>query len=220
MPIRPTEWEGVATDGSWLLTRNRVPGTSAYGESLPREGGIEYRRWDANRSKLAAYLKCGGHVWGFRATSSVLYLGAGSGTTASHVSDVCREGTITAVEISARAFRDLLRLAENRTNLVPVLGDATKPEAYGGRLGAVDVLYQDVAQRDQAGIFLKNIRWIAPGGTGYLMVKARSEDMAQAPARIFEAVKLELLNAGLKILDLRVLSPYQLDHAALVVQKT
>ena len=220
MPIRPTEWEGVATDGSWLLTRNRVPGTSVYGESLPREGGIEYRRWDANRSKLAAYLKCGGRVWGFRATSSVLYLGAGSGTTASHVSDICREGTITAVEISARAFRDLLRLAETRPNLVPVLGDATKPETYGGRLGAVDVLYQDVAQRDQAGIFLKNIRWIAPGGTGYLMVKARSEDMAQAPARIFEAAKLELLNAGLKILDLRVLSPYQLDHAALVVQKT
>ena len=220
MPIRPTEWEGVATDGPWLLTRNRVPGTSVYGESLPREGGIEYRRWDANRSKLAAYLKCGGRVWGFRATSSVLYLGAGSGTTASHVSDICRDGTITAVEISARAFRDLLRLAETRPNLVPVLGDATKPEAYGGRLGAVDVLYQDVAQRDQAGIFLKNIRWIAPGGTGYLMVKARSEDMAQAPARIFEAAKLELLNAGLKILDLRVLSPYQLDHAALVVQKT
>ena len=220
MPIRPTEWEGVATDGPWLLTRNRVSGTSVYGESLPREGGIEYRRWDANRSKLAAYLKCGGRVWGFRATSSVLYLGAGSGTTASHVSDVCREGTITAVEISARAFRDLLRLAETRTNLVPVLGDATKPETYGSRLGAVDVLYQDVAQRNQAGIFLKNIRWTAPGGTGYLMVKARSEDMAQAPARIFEAAKLELLNAGLKILDLRVLSPYQLDHAALVVQKT
>ena len=220
MPIRPTEWEGVATDGPWLLTRNRVPGTSVYGESLPREGGIEYRRWDANRSKLAAYLKCGGRVWGFRATSSVLYLGAGSGTTASHVSDVCREGTITAVEISARAFRDLLRLAETRTNLVPVLGDATKPETYGSRLGAVDVLYQDVAQRNQAGTFLKNIRWMRPGGTGYLMVKARSEDMAQAPPRIFETAKLELLNAGLKILDLRVLSPYQLDHAALVVQKT
>ncbi len=220
MPIRPTEWEGVATDGPWLLTRNRVPGTSVYRESRPREGGIEYRRWDANRSKLAAYLKCGGRVWGFRATSSVLYLGAGSGTTASHVSDVCREGTITAVEISARAFRDLLRLAETRTNLVPVLGDATKPETYGSRLGAVDVLYQDVAQRNQAGTFLKNIRWMRPGGTGYLMVKARSEDMAQAPPRIFEAAKLELLNAGLKILDLRVLSPYQLDHAALVVQKT
>src|SRR5213596_4238204 len=118
MQVRPTEWQGVYSDGSWLLTRNLNPGVSVYGESLPREGGIEYRRWDANRSKLAAYLKCGGRVWGFRATSSVLYLGAGSGTTASHVSDICRDGTITAVEISARAFRDLLRLAETRPNLV------------------------------------------------------------------------------------------------------
>jgi fibrillarin-like pre-rRNA processing protein len=219
MPVRPTEWEGVFTDGPWLLTRNRIPGTSVYGESLPREGGIEYRRWDANRSKLAAYLKCGGRIWGFREDASVLYLGAGSGTTASRISDVCRGGMITAIEISTRAFRDLLRLAEARTNLLPVLGDATKPETYGSREGAVDVLYQDVAQRDQAGIFLKNIEWLRPGGIGYLMVKARSEDMAQAPSRIFEAAKHELMDAGLKVLDLRVLAPFQLDHAALVVQK-
>jgi len=219
MPIRPTEWEGVSTDGPWLLTQNMVPGISVYGESLPREGGIEYRRWDANRSKLAAYLKCGGRVWGFRGPASVLYLGAGSGTTASHVSDICRKGTVTAIEISSRVFRDLLRLAETRPNLVPVLGDATKPETYGGRLGAVEVLYQDVAQRDQAGIFLKNIEWVQRGGLGYLMVKARSEDMAASPPRIFEAAKRELVNAGLKILDLRVLAPYQLDHAALVAQK-
>jgi fibrillarin-like pre-rRNA processing protein len=219
MPIRPTAWEGVSTDGPWLLTRNLVPGSSVYGEGLPHEGGVEYRRWDANRSKLAAYLRCGGRVWGFRETASVLYLGAGSGTTASHVSDVCRQGTITAIEISTRAFRDLLRLAETRRNLVPVLGDATKPELYGGRVGAVDVLYQDVAQRDQAGIFLKNIEWVRPGGTGYLMVKARSEDTAGSPTRIFEAAKRELADANLKILDLRVLAPYQLDHAALVVEK-
>ena len=219
MPIRRTEWEGVSTDGPWLLTRNRVPGVSVYGESLPREGGTEYRRWDANRSKLAAYLRCGGRVWGFRADASVLYLGAGSGTTASHVSDICREGTITAIEISTRAFRDLLRLAETRTNLVPILGDATKPETYGGRLGVVDVLYQDVAHRDQAAIFLKNVEWVRPGGTGYLMVKARSEDTAGAPQRIFEAAKQELVKAGMKVLDLRTLAPYQLDHAALVARK-
>jgi fibrillarin-like pre-rRNA processing protein len=100
-----------------------------------------------------------------------------------------------------------------------VLGDATKPETYGGRLGAVEVLYQDVAQRDQAGIFLKNIEWVQNGGLGYLMVKARSEDMAASPPRIFEAAKRELVNAGLKILDFRILAPYQLDHAALVVEK-
>src|SRR3989441_10870559 len=94
MPVRSTEWEGVYADGPWLLPRNLVPGAVVYGEGLVREKGREFRRWDANRSKLAAYLKRGGRVWPFRFRSSVLYLGAGSGTTASHVSDVCADGAV------------------------------------------------------------------------------------------------------------------------------
>ena len=219
MAIRPTEWDGVFTDGPWFLTRNLVPGVSVYGESLPREGDVEYRRWDANRSKLAAYLRCGGRVWPFREGSSILYLGAGSGTTVSHISDICPRGMITAVEISSRSFRDLLRLVEARPNLVPILGDATKPESYGGRLGAVDVLYQDVAQRDQDGIFRKNVEWLRSGGIGFLMVKARSEDVAAAPMGVYRAAEKSLSAAGLTILDLRLLSPYEYDHAAIVVQK-
>jgi fibrillarin-like pre-rRNA processing protein len=219
MEIRPTEREGVYTDGPWLLTRNLVPGVSVYGESLPREAGVEYRRWDANRSKLAAYLRSGGRVWGFQEAGSVLYLGAGSGTTVSHVSDICREGTVTAIEISARAFRDLLRLAEMRTNLLPILGDATKPETYRVHMRTVDVLYQDVAQREQPQIFLKNLEFLRRGGTGYLIVKARSEDVAASPNRIYEAARREFEAAGLTVLDLRVLAPYQEDHAALVVRK-
>jgi len=219
MAIRPTEWDGVFTDGPWFLTRNLVPGVSVYGEGLPTEGDIEYRRWDANRSKLAAYLRCGGRVWPFRESSSVLYLGASSGTTVSHVSDVCPRGMITAVEVSSRSFRDLLRIAEARPNLVPILGDAAKPESYGRRVGAVDVLYQDIAQRDQDGIFRKNLEWLRSGGIGFLMVKARSEDVAAAPMDVYEAAKNSLSAARLTILDLRLLSPYQDDHAALVVQK-
>jgi fibrillarin-like pre-rRNA processing protein len=219
MDIRPTEREGVYTDGPWLLTRNLVPGVSVYGESLPREGGVEYRRWDANRSKLAAYLRSGGRVWGFRAAGSVLYLGAGSGTTVSHVSDICHEGSVTAIEISARVFRDLLRLAEARANLLPILGDATKPETYRVHLRTVDVLYQDVAQREQPQIFLRNLEFLRGGGIGYLIVKARSEDVAASPTRIFEAAKRDLEAAGLIVLDFRVLTPYQEDHAALVVRK-
>lgn len=218
MTIRPTKWEGVYTDGPWLLTRNLVPGNSVYGERLVQEGGVEYRRWDANRSKLAAYLRCGGRIWEFGDAVSVLYLGAGSGTTVSHVSDICGRGTVTAVEISARSFRDLLTRSEVRRNLVPVMGDATKPETYSGRLGVIDVLYQDVAQRDQEGIFLRNLERLRPGGTGYLMIKARSQDVAAPPTRIYEGVKQELASAGLKVLDFRALTPYQTDHAALVVQ--
>src|SRR5256885_5291050 len=143
MSVQSTEWEGVYADGPWLLTRNLVPRATVYGEGLVRGSDGEFRRWDANRSKLAAYLKRGGRVWPFRIRSSVLYLGAGSGTTASHVSDICADGTVTAVEISPRSFRDLLALAEKRPNLVPILGDAAKPESYAGQTGSVDVGYQD-----------------------------------------------------------------------------
>jgi len=219
MAIRPTKWEGVYSDGPWLLTRNVVPGVPVYGESLPRENEVEYRRWDANRSKLAAYLQVGGGVWEFRKRSSVLYLGAGSGTTVSHVSDVCTEGIITAIEVSPRSFRDLLGLAERRTNLLPLLGDARKPELYGSRVGTIDILYQDVAQRDQEGIFLRNLELVRPGGVGYLMVKARSEDVTAAPTRVYDAAKKALIRAGLTPRDFRVLSPFQADHAAVVVQK-
>src|SRR3989454_3889117 len=112
MSVRSTEWEGVYADGPWLLTRNLVPGATVYGEGLVRGSDGEFRRWDANRSKLAAYLKRGGRVSPFRLRSSVLYLGGGSGTTASHVSDTCAARLVTAVEISPRSFRDLLALAE------------------------------------------------------------------------------------------------------------
>ena len=124
MALRKTDHAGVFTDGSWLYTRNLLPGVSVYVEGLSREGDAEYRRWDANRSKLAAYLKRGGRIWPFEATTSLLYLGAGSGTTVSHLSDICSRGSIMAIEVSPRSFRDLVTVAERRTNLLPILGVA------------------------------------------------------------------------------------------------
>ena len=220
MPVRSTEWEGVYTDGPWLLTRNLVPGAVVYGEGLVRGRDGEFRRWDANRSKLAAYLKRGGQVWPFRRRSSVLYLGAGSGTTASHVSDVCADGTVAAVEISPRSFRGLLALSEKRPNLIPILGDAAKPESYGARIGSVDVLYQDVAQRDQDGIFLRNLDLLRSGGIGFLMVKSRSADVSASPATVFDSTKRALAHARVDLVDFRYLEPFQADHGAFVVRKS
>ncbi len=219
MSVRSTEWEGVYAEGSWLLTRNLVPGAVVYGERLVRSGNDEFRRWDANRSKLAAYLKVGGRAWPFRSGTSALYLGASSGTTASHLSDVCAKGTIFAIEISPRSFRNLLVLAEQRPNLIPILGDAAKPESYSGRIGLVDVVYQDVAQRNQGEIFLRNVEYLRSAGTGFLMVKARSANVSAAPAKVYESTNRSLLEAGLGVIDLRGLEPFQADHAAIVVHK-
>ncbi len=219
MPVRPTAQAGVFTDGAWLLTRNLVPGVTVYGEGTTREGGTEYRRWDAERSKLAAYLKRGGRVWPFSPMTTVLYLGAGSGTTASHVSDLCPQGSIVAVEISPRVFRDLVRIAEARKNLLPLLGDAARPETYASHVGSIDVLYQDVAQRNQVEIFIRNVPFMRSGGTGYLMIKARSVDVAARPNDVYATAAAELRRSGLELLDERPLDPFQEDHSALVVRK-
>lgn len=219
MSLRSTPHAGVFTDGAWLFTRNLVPGTAVYGEGLTKEGGIEYRKWDATRSKLAAYLKRGGRVWPFAPATSVLYLGAGSGTTVSHISDLCPHGNIVAVEISPRVFRDLVRVAEGRRNLVPILGDASRPESYRAHVGAVDVLYQDVAQRDQEEIFLRNIDFLKAGGIGFLMVKARSVDVAARPEEIYARTGEALRRSGLEVLDTRSLEPFQQDHSAFAVRK-
>ncbi len=219
MDLQPTAQSGVYTDGAWLYTRSLVPGRVVYGETVLRDHGVEYRSWDANRSKLAAYLKRGGRVWPFTPSSAVLYLGAGSGTTVSHVSDLCPRGTIVAVEISPRVFRDLVTVAESRPNLVPVLADATRPDTYASHAGTVDVLYQDVAQRDQVGIFLRNERCLRSGGVGWLMLKARSVDSAARPPDVYAESGEALRNAGFDILDERPLAPYQEDHCAFVVRK-
>ncbi len=219
MALRTTGVAGVLTDGVWLYTRNLVPGRTVYGEGLVREDGIEYRRWDATRSKLAAYLKRGGRTWPFGAASSILYLGAGSGTTVSHLSDLCPAGTIVAIEIAPRVFRDLLSVAETRPNLIPILADATQPQSYRNHVGVVDVLYQDVAQRDQESIFLRNLDFLRPGGTGFLVVKARSVDVAAKPSEIYARARQTLTDAGLDFVDLRDLDPFEVDHAVLVVRK-
>ena len=219
MSIRPAGLAGLFTDGSWLYTRNLVPGRAVYGEGLVSERGVEYRRWDANRSKLAAYVKKGGRSWPFAPASTILYLGAGSGTTVSHLSDLCPRGTILAVEISPRVFRDLMRVAESRPNLLPVLGDAANPESYRAHVASPRVLYQDVAQRDQEGIFSKNLSLLGPGGVGILMVKARSVDVAANPASVVRSIRRGLDRRGLTVLDARSLEPFQADHAAIVVEK-
>ena len=219
MPARPAAQAGVFTDGAWLLTRNLVPGSTVYGEALVWEGGTEYRRWDANRSKLAAYLKKGGRAWPFRDDARVLYLGAGSGTTVSHLSDICVHGSIVAVEISPRVFRDLVSVAERRPNLLPILADAAQPSTYRSRASDVDVLYQDVAQRDQDRIFLANAGLLRSKGTGILIVKARSVDVAASPAGVYDRARSALERGGLKVVDVRPLDPFEADHAAIVVEK-
>jgi Fibrillarin len=65
---------------------------------------VEYRVWNPFRSKLAAAILAGVDNIHIRPGCKVLYLGAASGTSVSHVSDVVGpNGAVYAVEFSHRS---------------------------------------------------------------------------------------------------------------------
>ena len=200
-------------------TRNLIPGESIYWEVHRKINGIEYRYWDPKRSKLSAYLICGGKLFPFDIKTNVLYLGAASGTTVSHISDICQNGRIFAVEVAKNPFRELLAIAEKRGNIIPLLEDANHPEIYERLVGQVDIMYQDISQRNQTQIFIRNSRMLKAGGIGFLMIKARCIDVSASPAKTFELCKQELVDAGFHIIETVSLDPHQKDHAAIILEK-
>ncbi len=203
--------------GQTRLATLPIEPVSIYGEPIIQG----YRLWDPFRSKLAVLLLKlrGRRDVGLFPDSKVLYLGAATGTTVSHVSDMLQDGIVYAVEFSPRAMRDLLRLAERRRNIVPILADAARPELYSSLVEPVDMIYQDVAQRNQAEIAARNARrYLRPGGTLILMMKTRSIDVTASPKDVC-ATEIEGLK-GLEILNIFDLLPFHQDHFAVIAKKS
>jgi len=209
---------GVFTDGAGLYTVNASPGKAVYGERLVKVDDVEYRRWDPTRSKLAAMILLGGRDTGLDQSSKVLYLGAASGTTASHVSDIVTNGFVYCIEFSERSFRDLVKVCESRKNMIPVLADANQPHEYEHMIEAAELVYQDVAQRNQVEIFVRNMAAFE-AGRGILMLKSRSVDVNKRPKDVFAHVRKQLTKACLKVKDVIDLERYAKDHAAFIMEE-
>jgi len=176
-----------------LFTRNLVPGRSIYGERLSRDAGTEWREWNPYRSKAAAFILSGGELPSM-AGKRILYLGAATGTTVSHVSDMAGEDArIFAVEFSRHSFTRLKENLSGRENVIPILGDASGPEEYALFIPPVEIIYQDISQRDQLDIFLKNCRrFLEKNGTGILMLKLHSMDITAEPGVLLENARAAL----------------------------
>lgn len=186
-------------------------GEPVYGE--PTDGA--WRAWDPGRSKLGAMIELGMDT-GFVGGETVLYLGAASGTTASHVADFA--GPTYAVEFAPRPVRDLVGVAEPRETLFPLLKDARDPETYAHIVeSGVDAVVQDVATRGQADVALDNRQFLADDGRLLAAVKARSEDVTRDPEAVFADVRGNLAE-GYEILDTERLEPYHDDHLAVVAR--
>ena len=202
-----------------VATKNLTPGISVYGEELIQEDG-EYRIWNPRRSKLAAALLNGLENLELGDASKVLYLGASTGTTVSHISDIVIDGRIYAVEFSPTTAKKLVQLSRQRPNIAPILGDATKPKGYLNIVEKSDLIYCDVAQPTQTELFMRNMNLFGNDDSmGLLMIKARSIDVVQKPKKIFKEQEQKLKEKGFKIIEKVKLEPYEKDHIALLVEK-
>lgn len=212
--VKGVYWTDDA-EGRRLATLSQGPGTSVYGETSFKIKGEEYRVWDPYRSKLAAAILKGLALVPVEPGSSVLYLGAASGTTVSHVADVVgSKGRVYCVEFAQRSFRDLVNnVCRNWRNTTPIFEDARFPVRYRSIVPEVDCVYCDIAQPDQARILADNLDMFLREEGGFLFaVKSRSIDVTKEPGDVFRAEARVLEERGYKASEILRLDPFELDH--------
>ena len=213
-------FDGIYSDEKNIYTKNLILGKKVYGEKLIREGNIEYREWDAYRSKYGAGIKNGLKENIFFNGCTVIYLGSAEGTTVSHVSDIVGEkGAIFCIDISEIAMNKLTKLAETRENLYPILSDAQMTENYKEYFETkADAMFQDISQRNQADIFIRNAQFLKKGGLAALALKTRSISQSEAKEDILTSEK-KILEKEFEILQTIMLEPYEKHHYLILMKK-
>lgn len=213
-------FDGVFVEGKKLYTLNSSPEVQLFDEELVVADGKEYRSWSPLRSKLAAAIVKGLPQLPISKNSRVLYLGAAHGYTPSFIADIAKDGVVVAVDSAPRVVRDLVFVAEKKKNILPLLSDANHPERYSSVAGPVDIVYQDIAQKNQVQILVRNCdTLLKPGGYALLALKARSVDVLQPSQKLFLEARKEL-EKKFAVLDMRVLDPLQKGHAFFVCRKS
>lgn len=206
-----------------IFTKNLCPGITVYGERLTVIKGGEYRYWNPRRSKLAAWFlkyKNGLKIFEDISTPRILYLGAASGTTVSHISDFIVSGRIYAVEFAKVPMLKLLNIARQRKNILPIFENALFPERYSPYVPQVDILYEDIAHRNQVLAFTLNAdRFLKKNHHGLLMLKTRSISSIEKPEKVSRIVQNNLENLNYKIISNIALTPFVKDHYAILVKK-
>jgi fibrillarin-like pre-rRNA processing protein len=204
----------------FYFTKSIYPGFRGFDERAEKDNGEEYREVKPERSKFVAAIAKGLSQTGIRKGSVVLYLGASHGYTPSFMSDIVgKEGFLFCLDFAPRVVKDLVFVCERRGNMAPMLEDASHPENYADKVPKVDVVFQDIAQREQLRIFLDNCdAFLKPGGFGLLTLKARSVDVGRKPKDIFRDVRAQL-EERMSVVDYRELDPFEKDHAFFVVKK-
>lgn len=204
-----------------LYSKNLIPGHKVYSERLIEYKGIEYREWDPYRSKLAALILENPMNNFLSNTLNCLYLGASSGTTISHLSDIVKDGIIYGIEFAERSIRQLIQNTSNRKNIIPILGDVRYPASYAKSIfKEIDLIYQDVAQPNQAEITVLNANYyLKKDGLIILAIKSQSIDSVSKSHDVYKREKDILENAEYEILESINIHKFAANHIILIVKK-
>ncbi len=211
-------FEGVYKVNGKLATLNSANGSKIYNEELVSVNSKEYRLWNPYRSKLAAAILNGLKGFRIKEDSNVLYLGAATGTTSSHVSDIACKGKVFCVEFSERNMRELLKACEKHSNMLPILANANNIEEYEDVVGKVDIMYQDVSARNQSEILMKNSSMLEKGGYAYFAIKSQSIDISKSPKKVFQS-ELAALSGIFEVEERIDLEPFDSLHLFSVLRK-
>lgn len=204
-----------------LYTKNLDKGKTIYGERLVIKNDEEFRPWDPFRSKFAALILKGAQEIYIERTTTCLYLGASTGTTISHVSDIISKGLIFGVDISERSLRQLIQNTSSRKNIIPILGNALNPQEYSILIyKPVDLIYQDVSHPEQANIAIRNATYyLKEGGKIILFIKSQSIDSTVDPEKVYKKEMVSLKNANFKIREKININSYAANHIGLIIEK-
>lgn len=213
-------FDGIYKEEKKIFTINLTPKKKVYGEKLVVKYNVEYREWNPFKSKYCAGIINGLKESIFKKGKSVLYLGSAEGTTVSHVSDIVGcQNDIFCVDLSEIAMQKLTNLSETRNNILPILCDANKTNEFEEYLeDRVDSLFQDISQRNQTEIFVKNSKFLKKEGLGALSLKTRSISQNKKESEILEIEKNKL-NGVFDILQVINLEPFEKSHYLILVKK-
>ncbi|MFQ6010270.1 MAG: fibrillarin-like rRNA/tRNA 2'-O-methyltransferase [Candidatus Aenigmatarchaeota archaeon] len=209
------KFPGVFLVDGKIATKATFKGWRPFGEQVVKG----YRLWDPNRSKASAAIAKGISKFPIRKDDKILYLGCAHGYTSSFLADIIgKNGIIYAVEFSDRCFKELLPIAEKYGNIVPILEDARLVEKYSW-IERVDVVYCDIADPQQTQVAIRNARkFLRKGGYILLAIKSRSIDVTANPKEIVKDEVESLRADAFKIVDWKMLDPFERDHGFVVAR--
>jgi len=175
------------------------------------------REWNPFHSKIAAGIRKG-LIPNINQDSKILYLGAAEGYTVSFISDLIENGIVYGIDISPYSMQKLVLLSEDRKNIIPILEDCNLVNEYKAFIETkVDLIIQDIAQKNQIEILKKNANLFLKK-KGEIILSLKLSAISQKNINIIDR-ELKDLETDFRIIKKVRLEPFEKKHVLVFAQK-